>query len=49
MNIKQAIEYFYRIMENGNIKNDEQQEAYERAIEALEKEAREVKNRNQPD
>lgn len=33
----EAIEYFYRVMETGNIKNDIQQSAYEMAIDALEK------------
>lgn len=37
MTDKEALEYFYRQMENGNIKNDTMQLAYERAIEALEK------------
>jgi hypothetical protein len=32
-----AIEYFYRQMELGNIKNDTEQEAYELAIKALKK------------
>lgn len=37
MSIKDAIEYFYEMMKNGNIKNDTQQLAYETAIDALEK------------
>lgn len=36
MTDKEALEYFYRQMENGNIKNDTMQLAYERAIETLE-------------
>ena len=36
MTDKEALEYFYRQMENGNIKNDIMQLAYERAIESLE-------------
>lgn len=32
-----AIEYFFSIMERGNIKNDEEQEMFEIAIEALNK------------
>lgn len=43
---KEAIEYFYNVMETGNIKNDIQQSAYEMAIDALEKRIpKEVKNR----
>lgn len=43
---KEAIEYFYRTMENGNIKNDTQQLAYETAIGALEKQIpKKVNNR----
>jgi hypothetical protein len=34
---KEASEYFYKQMELGLIKNDEQQEVYEMAIEAIEK------------
>lgn len=30
-----AIEYFYNVMEAGNIKSDRQQEVYELAIDAL--------------
>lgn len=36
MTDKEALEYFYRQMESGNIKNDVMQLAYECAIEALE-------------
>lgn len=36
MTDKEALEYFYRQMENGNINNDIMQLAYECAIEALE-------------
>lgn len=37
MTNKEALEYFYSQMENGNIKNDTMQLAYECAIEALKK------------
>ena len=37
MTDKEALDYFYRQMENGNIKSDEMQLAYECAIEILEK------------
>lgn len=37
MTKNEAIEYFYEVMESGNIKNDLQQLVYETAIEALEK------------
>ena len=37
MDNKKAIEYFYRQMELGNIKNDIEQEVFELAIQALEK------------
>lgn len=36
MTDKEALEYFYRQMENGNINNDIMQLDYECAIEALE-------------
>ena len=36
MTDKEALDYFYRQMENGNIKNDIMQLAYECAIESLE-------------
>lgn len=36
MTDKEALEYFYNQMENGNIKSDTMQLAYECAIEALE-------------
>ena len=36
MTNKEALEYFYRQMENGNIKDDTMQLAYECAIETLE-------------
>ncbi len=36
MTNKEALEYFYKQMENGNIKNDTMQLAYEYAIKALE-------------
>lgn len=32
---EKAIEYLFRVMETGNIKDDEQQEVYETAIESL--------------
>ena len=32
---KSAIEYFFNIMETGNIKDDRQQEVFELAIDAL--------------
>jgi len=35
--IKQAIEYFYTKMEKGLIEDDKQQEVYEKAIDALNK------------
>lgn len=35
--IEKAIDYFYRQMENGKIESDEQQEIFETAISALEK------------
>ena len=35
MTIDEAIEYFYKQMELGNIQNDKQQLAYEMAINAL--------------
>lgn len=35
--IKKAIDYFYKKMENGLIENDEQQISYEVALSALEK------------
>lgn len=42
----ETIEYFYRVMESGSIKNDIQQIAYETAIEALEKQIpKKVNNR----
>lgn len=36
MKENESIEYFYNVMEAGNIKNDRQQFAYETAIKALE-------------
>lgn len=46
MTEREAIEYFYNVMETGNIKNDMQQSAYEMAIEALEKQIpKKVSNR----
>ena len=33
-----AIEYFYSVMEQGNIRNDEEQKAFETAIKVLERE-----------
>lgn len=36
MTQNEAIEYFYKVMESGSIKNDMQQLVYETAIEALE-------------
>ena len=36
MTDKEALDYFYRQMENWNIKNDMMQLAYECAIESLE-------------
>lgn len=46
MTKNEAIEYFYKVMESGSIKNDIQQLAYETAIEALEKQIpKKVNNR----
>lgn len=46
MTEREAIEYFYNVMETGNIKNDMQQFAYEIAISALEKQIpKKVSNR----
>lgn len=36
MTDKEALDYFYRQMENGNIRDDAMQLAYECAIDALE-------------
>ena len=35
---EKAIEYFYSVMKKGNIRNDEEQEAFETAINLLERE-----------
>lgn len=40
--VKEAIEWFYKQMELGRIRNDTEQEVYELAIDALTKQTREV-------
>ena len=44
MTDKEALEYFYKQMENGNIKNDTMQLAYECAIDALEYKQKLIQN-----
>jgi len=44
---EKAIEYFYSVMEKGNIKNDEEKEIFETAIQVLEKENKVLKIANQ--
>lgn len=42
-NYQDAIEYFYKMMEDGRIESDKQQEMFELAIEALESKNKEPK------
>lgn len=39
--LKHAVEWFFNVMECGNIRNDKEQEVYEIAIDALNKQIRE--------
>lgn len=44
---EKAINYFYSVMEKGNIRNDAEQESFETAIKVLEKESKVFKIANE--